>query len=141
MIQKFVGNRQHEFEMKDMFEIEKTFKFEAGHQLIHHDGKCSTPHGHSYSLSVRVRGIALNDSGPKKNMILDFCEISKAVAPLINDYLDHKWLNDTLESDSPTAEYIARWIFQKLKPRLHGLYAVKISETATSHATYTAIDM
>ena len=38
-----------------MFELEKSFTFEAGHSLAHHDGKCKEPHGHSYCLVVHVQ--------------------------------------------------------------------------------------
>jgi len=119
-----------------MFELEKTFVFEAGHQLIHHDGKCRNPHGHSYVLLVRVRSDSLEQQGPKRNMVIDFGDISKVVKPMIDHYLDHKWLNDTLHTDSPTAEYIAKWIFDYLLPFLPALHSITIHETATSKATY-----
>jgi 6-pyruvoyl tetrahydropterin synthase len=32
---------------KAQWAISKTFKFEAAHSLVHHDGKCSREHGHS----------------------------------------------------------------------------------------------
>jgi 6-pyruvoyltetrahydropterin/6-carboxytetrahydropterin synthase len=120
-----------------MFELEKTFHFEAGHVLSHHDGKCREPHGHSYVLTVHVRSPTLIPSGPKKNMVIDFQDINHIVRPLIKDSLDHKWLNDTLSSDSPTVEYIAKWIYDYLKPHLPGLYAISMYETATSKVTYT----
>jgi 6-pyruvoyltetrahydropterin/6-carboxytetrahydropterin synthase len=119
-----------------MFELEKEFSFEAGHQLCHHDGKCRHPHGHSYKLIVKVRHDVLVASGPKKNMLTDFDEISYQVKPLLKSHLDHRWLNDTLETDSPTAEFIARWIYTYLKPLLPHLYSITIFETATSKAIY-----
>ena len=120
-----------------MFTVIKSFRFEAGHQLIHHDGACKEPHGHSYSLEVQVKGDSLIDSGPKKNMVLDFHHISDIVEPMIDSYLDHKWLNDTLETDSPTSEFIARWIYRHLKEKLPSLHTVTLSETATSKVIYT----
>lgn len=119
-----------------MFELEKEFSFEAGHQLCHHDGKCSHPHGHSYRLVVNVRSNFLIADGPKKNMVVDFDDISHQVKPLIKSHLDHRWLNDTLESDSPTAEFIAQWIYRYLKPKIPNLYSIAIYETATSKAIY-----
>ncbi|MCH1429249.1 MAG: 6-carboxytetrahydropterin synthase QueD [Chlamydiales bacterium] len=120
-----------------MFIIKKKFKFEAGHQLTYHEGKCSSPHGHSYEIEVVLRDSELKKSGPEKNMVLDFYHISKAVRPLIESHLDHKWLNDTLETDSPTAEFIAHWIFHQLKPQLPLLYKVSVWETQTSKVSYT----
>ncbi len=119
-----------------MFEIEKTFSFEAGHTLTHHDGKCKNPHGHSYVLKIALRKKALEPSGPKKGMVMDFGGISAHVKPMIEKYLDHAWLNTTLETETPTAEFIAEWIFKHLEKKLPGLYKVTIFETATSSASY-----
>lgn len=119
-----------------MFELEKKFTFEAGHVLKHHDGKCSHPHGHSYMLLVHLRSENLIQSGSKKNMVIDFQDISAIVKPMIKEYFDHKWINDTLNTDSPTAEFIAKWIFDYLEPHLNGLYAVTLYETATSKVSY-----
>jgi 6-pyruvoyltetrahydropterin/6-carboxytetrahydropterin synthase len=121
-----------------MFEIEKIFTFEAGHQLLHHDGKCCHPHGHSYVLTVKLRSDKLIEQGAKQGMVTDYGDISNIVKPMIVKYLDHHWLNETLESDSTTAEYIAKWIFDYLSPLLPKLYSISINETATSRATYTA---
>lgn len=120
-----------------MFELEKTFHFEAGHSLKHHDGKCRNPHGHSYVLTVCIRTKDLIASGPKTNMVIDFGDLSKVVIPMIEEYFDHKWLNDTLNSDSATVEYMAKWIFDFLEPLLPNLYAITLWETASSKVTYT----
>jgi 6-pyruvoyltetrahydropterin/6-carboxytetrahydropterin synthase len=120
-----------------MFEIEKSFNFEAGHVLKHHDGKCSQPHGHSYRLEVKVRSDQLISSGPKTNMVMDFLDFSAIVKKMIEKYFDHCWVNETLGTDSPTAEFMAKWIFDHLTPQLPGLYQVTLYETATSKATYS----
>lgn len=119
-----------------MFELEKTFAFEAGHLLDHHDGKCRHPHGHSYVLKIVMRAEELITDGPKKNMVMDFSTISTIVKPMIETYFDHKWLNDTLETDSPSAEFMAKWIYEFLESQIHDLYAVTICETTTCSATY-----
>lgn len=119
-----------------MFELEKTFHFEAGHLLAHHDGKCRFPHGHSYVLSVLIRADELIASGPKVNMVMDFSRISQVVEQLIESHLDHKWLNESLQSDSTTVEYIAKWIFDQLEKELPGLYSVSLYETHSSKVTY-----
>jgi 6-pyruvoyltetrahydropterin/6-carboxytetrahydropterin synthase len=119
-----------------MFEIEKSFRFEAGHQLEYHDGMCREPHGHSYQFFVTLKSEKLITSGPKKNMIIDFIELGEIVKPMIEKYLDHKWLNDSLNSDSPTAEFIAKWIFDHLSPQLKDLYSITLFETETSKVIY-----
>ena len=120
-----------------MFKVEKIFRFEAGHCLEHHDGECREPHGHSYKLLVTLKKESLIASGPKTNMVIDFNDVSQIVKPMVNSFLDHKWLNDTLKTDSPTAEYIAKWVFDHLKPKLPDLAAITVYETDTSKATYS----
>lgn len=122
-----------------MFEVSKSFSFESGHVLDHHDGKCRHPHGHSYELIVILRVPQLLNSGPKKNMVMDFSDISLVVKPMIEKYFDHKWLNDSLENDAPTAEFIAYWVYHYLEPLLPNLYSIKIKETQTSSALYTKV--
>ena len=69
-----------------MFELQKTFSFEAGHSLALHKGKCRTPHGHSYLLKIIVRSDSLHNSGSSKNMVVDFNDISDVVKPVIEEY-------------------------------------------------------
>lgn len=119
-----------------MYELEKIFFFEAGHQLKYHDGKCKHPHGHSYVLTVRLRGEKLVEQGPKQNMLIDFGDISAVIKPMIDTYFDHRWVNETLKTESATAEVIAQWIYDYLKPHFPQLYSVTIQETNTSKVTY-----
>ncbi len=119
-----------------MFELQKTFTFEAGHSLSRHKGKCHTPHGHSYTLTIILQSEMLRTEGAESCMVMDFYAIKAIVDRMLFTCLDHQWLNDTLETDSPTAEYIARWVYQHLKPQLPLLHAVTIHETATAQVTY-----
>ncbi len=122
-----------------MFEIDKTFTFEAGHSLELHDGKCRGPHGHSYVLTVHLRSPSLIDSGPKTNMVMDFSSLSDAVKPMIEQYFDHRWINDTLKTNSPTVEFMARWIYDHLKPLLPLLSGITLYETKSSKVTYSPL--
>lgn len=119
-----------------MFEVSKTFRFEAGHELSFHDGKCVSPHGHSYAVTITVRSSTLVSSGPKQQMVLDFQEISHIVTPMIEEFFDHKYLNETLKTESPTAEFIAKWIYDYVKKRIPQLYKVSVSETEKTTAAY-----
>ena len=56
--------------------------------------------------------------------------------PILENSLDHCHLNDTLQCDAPTAEFIAKWIFEKVKGELEGLVAVTVQETRTGSVTY-----
>lgn len=121
-----------------MFKISKQYRFEASHQLIHHDGKCARLHGHSWVLSVEFEGQTLQDSGPETNMLLDYGNVSKVMKPII-ERLDHYHLNDVLHTDSPTSEFLAKWVKDEifkvwdLKPP-PGIRpcAISINETCTS---------
>jgi len=119
-----------------MFTVEKTYFFEAGHVLKHHESKCAVPHGHSYKLTVVLEGTNLQESGSETNMLIEFSRVSQVVNPLIKEKLDHKWLNDSLGIDAPTTEYVARWIYGILKPQLPLLKRVELQETPYSKVSY-----
>ena len=122
----------------DNWLIYKEFRFEAAHQLPHHDGKCSRLHGHSWVGRVYVEGEHLIEKGAKQGMLIDFNEIQKYLKPLLEEFLDHCYLNETMELENPTCEIIAKWIFEKLESAgLKGLQGVEIQETCTSGAKFT----
>ena len=116
--------------------LSKEFTFEAAHRLPRHDGKCARLHGHSWKMLVEVESPALHESGPKSGMVMDFGDIKAAVSPLVESRLDHHYLNDTLELESPTSEKVAQWVFQAILPKLPNLRAVTIHETCTSACRY-----
>jgi 6-pyruvoyltetrahydropterin/6-carboxytetrahydropterin synthase len=116
--------------------LKKTFGFEASHQLPRHDGPCAQLHGHSYRLTVEVRGVTLHTDGPKTGMVVDYGDISAAVKPLLVQSLDHHDLNTSLPVVTTTAELIAQWVYDQLVPALPGLVAVTIGETASTEARY-----
>lgn len=123
-----------------MWVLKKTFRFEASHQLIDHDGKCAKLHGHSWVCDVEVYGTHLIKEGPKRNMVLDYSDLKLVVEPII-DKLDHTHLNESLNTDMPTSEYIAQTLYQMIKDQLWLRYSkfiksVTIHETCTSECTY-----
>ena len=63
-------------------------------------------------------------------MIADFGEIKQVVQEQVLARVDHRNLNDVLEN--PTAENIARWIWEVLEPRLPGLSEVRLYEIPDS---------
>jgi len=119
-----------------MYQIQKTFHFEAGHSLKHHRGLCKNPHGHRYTFTLHLNFETLHPSAPSKNMGLDFQDLSTIVDPIIKTYLDHQWLNDTLNTDSPTAEFIASWLFSTLTEALPNLVGVTVEETASCRVSF-----
>ncbi|MFW6295871.1 MAG: 6-carboxytetrahydropterin synthase QueD [Halothece sp.] len=121
--------------------IYKEFRFEAAHRLPHHDGKCRRLHGHSWVGRVYVTGNQLISDGAKQGMVMDYGDIKQYLKPLVDDFLDHHYLNETTGLENPTSEEIARWVFEKLeKMGLPGLHSVEIRETCTSGCRYRKID-
>ncbi len=124
-----------------MYVLEKEFTFEAAHKLPDHDGRCQRLHGHSWRGRVRVVGPYLQQDGAKAGMLADYGDLKAAVQPLVEQYLDHHYLNETLNMRHPTSENIARWLFERVRAHLVDLpgvrlRAVVIDETCTSRAEY-----
>jgi len=119
-----------------MFRLEKQVKFEAAHMLPQHDGKCARLHGHSWLAVLILESMELEAEGPKAGMVMDFGDVSGAIKPILDEKLDHHYLNDTLPLTHPTSEAIARWLFDELKPSLSLLVAVRVHETCTSSCEY-----
>ena len=120
-----------------MFELTKEFRFEAAHKLPSHDGKCARLHGHSWKGRVILRGPELHQEGPQAGMLMDFGRIKAAVKDLVEDKLDHHYLNESTGLENPTSEELARWVYHQIEDDLGDLlFAVTIEETCTSSCTY-----
>jgi len=70
---------------------DRPIRISAGHRLLHHDGKCSRPHGHNYELTVRITG-ALTAEG---------WVVDKGVVTDVIDRWDHRFL---LERGDPLVD-------------------------------------
>jgi 6-pyruvoyltetrahydropterin/6-carboxytetrahydropterin synthase len=124
--------------MTNQWVLGKEFRFEAAHQLPHHDGKCRRLHGHSWIGTVYVTGTLLYSNGAKAGMVMDYADIKTFLTPLLDQYLDHHFLNQTTGLENPTSEELAKWIFDQLEQSgLPGLLGVRINETCTSTCLYT----
>jgi 6-pyruvoyltetrahydropterin/6-carboxytetrahydropterin synthase len=123
----------------DRLIITKRFSFEASHVLDHHDGKCARLHGHSYKLEISLIGDVqgVDAANPSSGMVLDFADVTRHVKPFVDEYLDHRHLNDSLPIEYTTAEMILRWIVDNLFEWFGVmLYEVTLWETETSSATW-----
>ena len=118
-------------------EISKTFRIEAAHRLprVPAGHKCARLHGHSFVIEVCVCGPLDRELG----WVMDFADIKHAFAPLF-EQLDHNYLNDVLELENPTSENLARWIWERLHPRLPLLARIVVHETCTSACSYAGPD-
>ncbi|BBB96613.1 MULTISPECIES: 6-carboxytetrahydropterin synthase QueD [Bradyrhizobium] len=113
--------------------ISQAFKFEAAHRLpnVPETHRCHRMHGHSYRIELVLSGRV----DPRTGFVIDFFELEEVLGPLLRQ-LDHHCLNDIRGLENPTAENIAIWIWDKIRPRLQQLSAVKVFETAECWAEY-----
>ncbi len=114
-------------------EITRLFEFNAAHSLpsVPAGHKCKQIHGHNYTIEIAVHG----EVDPEFGWVIDFGELKTAMAPII-DELDHKNLNEIPGLKNPTAEYISRWIWQKLKPSIPILSRVSVNESPVTRCSY-----
>lgn len=108
--------------------INKTFTFDAAHQLPWHQGKCRNLHGHTYRLDVTVEG-PINEDG----VVVDFADVGEVVGRTVVDKYDHQFLNDHF--DNPTAELLALSFFKVLESEGLRIQRVTLWETPTCSAT------
>lgn len=117
-----------------MYNVRVEAGFAAAHRLVHYNGKCERLHGHNYRVRAWASGRSLGEGG----MLVDFGILKRALGEVIGR-LDHSDLNAIPQfSDDPSAERIARYIFEEmlaLQPDLP-LSAIDVFETDTSMARY-----
>ncbi len=116
-----------------MFEVMVEKHFAAAHHLLNYRGKCENPHGHNYV----VQAFAQRDVLDKANIAFDFTLLKGELGQIVDD-LDHTDLNEfpDFHGESPSAEYIARYVYQRMKKAIPELTKITVFETPTQSATY-----
>ena len=116
-------------------EISRSFRIEAAHRLpnLPADHKCARLHGHSFEITLVVRG----ELDAKLGWILDFATIDQAFAPVFAE-IDHRYLNEVPGLENPTSEILARWVFDRVKLPAGRLARVTVAENCTSRCTVYA---
>ena len=133
-----------------MFRVTREIEFCYGHRLLNYDGKCRHLHGHNGRAVITLAAQSLDERG----MLVDFNEIKHKVQRWIDDTLDHTMLlcrDDPmvpvlqehgervyLMDANPTAENIARLIFEQAARTGLPVIEVKLWETEKCHASYVA---
>lgn len=117
-----------------MYKISKQFSFSASHILegLPQEHPCSRLHGHNYVITVHLKAERLNGVG----FVKDYRELDN-VKKYIDETLDHRHLND-LFPFNPTAENIAKYLYDVFKKDIPEIYAVEVSETPKTTAIYEA---
>jgi 6-pyruvoyltetrahydropterin/6-carboxytetrahydropterin synthase len=131
-----------------MFRVTREIDFCYGHRLLNYEGKCRHLHGHNGRVLITLEAPDLDHRG----MLVDFSDIKRLVQRWIDDTLDHNLLlcrDDPiapilqekgervfLMDDNPTAENIARLIFEHAKAAGLPVIEVTLWETPNCHASY-----
>ena len=131
-----------------MFRVTREIHFCYGHRLLNYEGKCRNLHGHNGRAVVTLEGPELDELG----MLIDFTKIKRVLQQWIDDELDHKML---LHRDdpvlgylqqkgepvvvldvNPTAENIAKMIYDYARKQGLPVTEVRLWETENCFATY-----
>lgn len=130
------------------FKITKRLEFCYGHRLINYQGKCKYLHGHNALLEIDIGSDHLNFKG----MVADFIDIGHSVKEWLDKNIDHKLLLNKqdpivealtkcgepifLLDANPTAENIAKLIFDELRKIGISVSEIRLWETTDSCAHY-----
>lgn len=122
-----------------MYRIGVKCGFSAAHQLEGHPGRCSRLHGHSWKVEAVFTAGEISSEG----MLLDFDEAGAALQDAVTTF-DHCLLNqvEPFNRVAPTAENVAREIFERLDSRARGaswparLESVTVWESEDARATF-----
>lgn len=133
------------------YTVVKGIEFCYGHRLLNYDGKCRHLHGHNGLLEVELRSRELDSRG----MVMDFAEIREIVKTWVDGALDHKMLlrkDDPvaktlldmgeaiyLMEENPTAENIAKHIYQHISTQGINVAEVRLWETSSSYASVSSL--
>lgn len=131
-----------------MFRVTRVINFCYGHRLLNYDGKCKNLHGHNGRVVITLEASKLDDRG----MVLDFTDIKRVVSRWIDERLDHQMIlhrDDPaipalqalgepmyLLDVNPTAENIARLIYEFARGQGFPVTEVRLWETPNCYATY-----
>ena len=132
-----------------MYRVTREIRFCYGHRLLNYDGKCRHLHGHNGRAVITLQSPHLDARG----MVVDFSDLKRVVGSWIDATFDHKML---LRRDdpalpllrqqgepvfvldvNPTAENIARLIFEFTAAQGFPVVEVQLWETDTCVATYS----
>ena len=132
-----------------MYTVTKIIHFCYGHRLLNYKGPCKHLHGHNAKVEIDVASETLDSLG----MAADFSDIKDKIKTWIDQTLDHKlllnvcdpiipFLVETKEphfifEENPTAENIAKLIFDKARAMDFNVKQVRLWETPEACASYS----
>ena len=132
-----------------MYSVTKEIHFCYGHRLMDYDGKCAHPHGHNGKIEIELAAAGLD----KRGMVYDFGDIKEIIHKWVDRELDHKMIlkeGDPLVkilkglgepyyemAENPTAEALAKLIFDVAQSQKLPIKRITFWETTSSSATYS----
>jgi 6-pyruvoyltetrahydropterin/6-carboxytetrahydropterin synthase len=116
-----------------MFRISKDFEFSAAHHLegLPPEHQCARVHGHNYTVRLILEADNLNGVG----FVRDYGELDQFRDWLKNAF-DHRDINDAEFVGNPTAENMARAIYEVTATLFPELAGVGVSETHKTWAYF-----
>lgn len=138
-----------------MYYIKAEAAFDSAHFLKDYKGKCSNLHGHRWRVLACIKSEELMSDQQTRGMVADFKDI-KSELKKICDELDHCFIyeKDSLRPETiaalnaenfrmietdfrPTAENLAKYIYNILASKGFCMDRVEVYETPTNCAIYT----
>ncbi len=132
-----------------MYRVTREIDFCYGHRLLNYEGKCRFLHGHNGRAVITLEAEQLDHRG----MLVDFSDIKRHIQRWIDETLDHTMLlcqHDPLipalekagerylmMDENPTAENIARLIYNHAVASGLPVVEVLLWETPSCHASYS----
>jgi len=120
-----------------MYTVSVETTFSATHRVALPTGALEPLHGHDW----RVRAIFSSDSLDDHGMVVDFCEARSTLEQVVADF-HHADLNSLacFENRGPTAEVVARAIYDRLRERgFKALREVEVAEAPGCLAAYRGV--
>lgn len=122
-----------------MYEVIITAPFVAAHRLKLYDGSLEPLHGHNWKVEIRLRGGDLDQI----EVLIDFLEVKAKLKEML-EQIDYSFLNENpqFSGKNPSAEQVARWLFDKMAQHVQHPVAkvskVTVWETEDCAASYSA---
>lgn len=124
-----------------MYEVTIETGFSGAHMLRGYAGKCGNLHGHNWKVEVTVASDRLDEVG----MALDFATLKEETRAVLAQ-VDHTCLNEVFPFTelNPTAENIARWVWEMLSKRVENdvvtISRVTVWESEKACATFFPLE-
>ncbi|MDO5044092.1 MAG: 6-carboxytetrahydropterin synthase QueD [Coriobacteriia bacterium] len=137
-----------------MYALKTESHFDSAHFLNEYEGKCENLHGHRWKVVAYIEQEKLQESGEKKDMVMDFSDFKHALREL-TEVFDHTFIVEEgslmpetielLEKETfklsivpfrTTSENLAKYFADKLIEQGFNISQVEVYETPLNCAIY-----